>query len=430
MRIVVRSEDARQARLAQAALSKAGIAAMAMPGPYRPAPDGEDITIVADASERIVSAARASIAPPMAVLKGLLHDAPPEAGLNEGADTVSSIALDAAPSLLAAQIEAALRLAVIEEEHARRTATAGALAIAPPKSPGPRPLRALYIGAPSAFYLELERVLGARDGSVAAAFSSFTGFDHLHDDVFDAVILNGVEEPQKALAHCAALRSNTSLMHLPTMLLTALGDDASAATAIQRGACTVAAAGEPFAPSLGWLFEAIRGERRRRGAEHGLRALRDVMGEPRTGLFRLAAFDAHLTRLASDHQASGRPLSLVAVRVAPAFGASAPADDVWRRGFSELASLAVRLLREVDSGAAFGPDVIVLALPCSDLAAARASAERIASVAECTAFAAGDDSAGPLVFERNAVELQPGEGGAGLLARALRQFETASASMA
>lgn len=428
MRIVVRSQDARQARLAQAALSKAGVAAMALPGPYRPAPDGEDITIVADASENIASAARGSDTPPMAVLTALLRAGPPEIGLSES--QISAIALDAAPALLAAQIESALRLAVIEEEHARRMATAAALAIAAPKGPGPRPLRALYIGAPSAFYLELERVLGARAGSVAAAFSSFTGFDHLHDEVFDAVILNGVEEPQRALAHCAALRSNTSLMHLPTMLLTAPGDEASAAAAIQRGACAVAAANEPFAPSIGWLFEAIRGERRRRRAEHGLRALRDVMGEPRTGLFKQAAFDAHLARLAGDHQTSGRPLALVAVRVAPAFGASAPADDVWRRGFSEIASLAVRLLREVDSGAAFGQDVMVLALPCSDLAAARASAERIASVAECTAFAAGDDSAGPLVFERNAVELQPGEGGAGLLARALRQFEGGLASMA
>jgi hypothetical protein len=57
------------------------------------------------------------------------------------------------------------------------------------------------------------------------------------------------------------------------------------------------------------------------------------------------------------------------------------------------------------------------------LESARRSAERIASVAECTAFAVGDDGAGPLVFERSAVELQPGESGAGLLARALRGIE-------
>jgi hypothetical protein len=49
--------------------------------------------------------------------------------------------------------------------------------------------------------------------------------------------------------------------------------------------------------------------------------LRDVMGEARTGLWQRAPFDAHLARLAADHHASGRPMSMVALRVTPAIGA-------------------------------------------------------------------------------------------------------------
>ena len=37
------------------------------------------------------------------------------------------------------------------------------------------------------------------------------------------------------------------------------------------------------------------------------------MGDPRTGLFRRDAFDAHLSRLAVDHHASGRPFGDIAV---------------------------------------------------------------------------------------------------------------------
>jgi hypothetical protein len=80
-------------------------------------------------------------------------------------------------------------------------------------------------------------------------------------------------------------------------------------------------------------------------------------------------------------------------------------------------------MREADSGVTFGHDIIALALPAARLRNAQRTAERIASVAECTAFASGDDGAGPLVFEQSVVELQPGESGSALLARALRAIE-------
>jgi two-component system cell cycle response regulator PopA len=201
------------------------------------------------------------------------------------------------------------------------------------------------------------------------------------------------------------------------------GDRATADAAIARGASAVAEANAPCGPSLGWLFEAVRRERRRRAAEHDIRTLRDRMGDARTGLLKRDAFDAHLARLADEHHVSGRPLALAVLRVLPAHGAREPSEDVWKRGFGEIASLAGRLMRETDSGAALGQDFIAVAAPASALKSARRTAERIASVAECTAFASGEGGAGPLVFEQSAVELQPGESGAGMLARALRALE-------
>jgi two-component system cell cycle response regulator PopA len=114
------------------------------------------------------------------------------------------------------------------------------------------------------------------------------------------------------------------------------------------------------------------------------------------------------------------------LRVLPAHGASQPSEQIWKRGFSEIGSLAGRLMRETDSGAAIGGDLIAVALPATDVAGAKRTAERIASVSECTAFAAGDDGAVPLIFEQSAVELQPGESGPGMLARALRAIEVES----
>lgn len=430
MRIVVRSQDARLARDTQARLASARVEAIALPGPPRAAPDGEDIIIVpalAGAEGAFADAAAyGAEGAPLATIIALPADAPPPQSLAPLPHVLGAVSITGAPHLLNAQITALTRVGILEEERARRLATSSALAITPPVAPEPRKLKALYIGAPSPTFLALERALAQHDGLVAAAFSSFAGFDHLHDEPFDAVVLNGAQDSATALSLCAALRRNASLYHLPTMVVVAPGDHASEASAIERGASAVAASNAPCGASMGWLFEAIRRERRRRAAEHDIRALRDLMGDTRTGLFQRRAFDAHVARLAQDHHTSGRPLSLAVMRVLPAPGSRDPSEQAWKRGFGEISSLAGRLMREADSGAAIGADVIAIALPAARLKAARRTAERIASVAECTAFAAGEGGVGPLVFEQSSVELQPGESGAGMLARALRAIEVES----
>jgi two-component system, cell cycle response regulator PopA len=426
LRIILHGDDVRQAREAQSLLQAAGVEAQALAGPYRVAPDGADIVIFADAAgvERVLGEVNA----PMAALLGAQLASPAPLGLDAPKPFQGIIALDAPPSLLAAQIEAHVRLALARDELARRRQTALALGLDTCFADTPKPLRILYVGGPSALYLILEQELVALNGNVVAAFSSFAGFDHLHDERFDAVVLNGAMNAPTALSLCSALRRNASLYHLPTLVITAPRDTETARAAIERGAsATVEANAEPQA-SLGWLFEAIRRERLRYQTESALRTLRDRMGDPRTGLMQAAPFEAHLARLAADHHASGRPLSIVVLRVLPAHGANEPPEQVWRKGFTEIGSITARLLRETDTGAALGRDVVAIALPGTDCAGAKRTAERIASVAECTAFAAGDNGAAPLIFEQSVVELQPGESGAGLLTRALRAIEIESIS--
>lgn len=432
MRIVVRAQDARLARDAQTLLADARVEASALPGPFREAPDGEDVSIfaaqagdVADVARLAADSLRADHAP-LARLVGLKSTAPPALGLGPAEIFTGAIALDAPPTLLQAQVDAYLRVAIAEEERKRRAATADCLGVTAPQALEPRKLKALYIGAPSTMFLALERVLADQGGLVAAAFSSYTGFDHLHDEAFDAVVLNGAQDAQTAVSLCAALRRNASLYHLPTMVVTKPSDTGTAAAAIARGASAVAESNTSCGASLGWLFEAVRRERRRRAAEHEIRAYRDIMGDARTGLFKREPFEAHLGRLVSDHHMSGRPLSMAVLRVMPAHGAREPEENVWRKGFTEIASLAARLMRDADSGAALGSDLITIALPAARLPAAKRTAERIAAVAECTAFASGEGGAGPLVFEQSAVELQPGESASGMLARALRVLDVES----
>ena len=271
MRIVVRCQEARAAREAQELLAAAGIEALALAGAARPAPNGEDITVfpaMGGEAESAAALAQASDIVAIARLAGLRTGAPPPLGLDHVAPFHGAIALDAPPKLLAAQVAAAIRAAEAHDERARRMLTAVEMNAPRPQPTEARKLRALYIGAPSPVFLSLERTFSQHGGLTAAAFSSFTGFDHLHDEPFDAVVLNGAQDAPTAISLCGALRRNASLYHLPTMMVRAPGDDATAAAAIERGASAVVCTTEPSGASLGWLFEAIRRERSRREAEH------------------------------------------------------------------------------------------------------------------------------------------------------------------
>jgi two-component system cell cycle response regulator PopA len=410
LRIVIRAKDARRARDAQARVAAAGFEAAALSGPYRGAPDGEDLSIYADDWDEVLHR------PGLAQLSAASLEREPNA-INP------VVALDAPAPMLKQQISAAIRLGLAEDELYRRNATAAALGHGPPATKSFGPLSTLYVGAPSAAFLSLEHMLADKGGAVTGALSSQSGFDHLHDETFDGIILNAADKPEAALSLCSTLRRNPVLHDLPTLALVRPGDHATTKAMIARGACAVwDTAAAPHAP-LGWLLEAVRRDRRRRAAEWALRALRDRMGEARTGLWTLHAFTAHLARLADDHYASGRQLGLVAMRVLPAHGALAPRLSFWEKGFAEVSSIAGRLSRETDCACAVRNDAIVVAMPASGLAAARRAAKRIASVAECTAFVSGDLGSCPLILEQSAVELQPGESGRGLMARALRAID-------
>lgn len=433
LRSIIRALDMKAARRAQERLAEAGCEAAAFVGAEAAPPEAEDVLIISGGEGRLMEAAamarnaRARAGRPIALLLAVDAATPPPAGLEAFAPFDGALALDAPPALLARQLAQAVRMGACEEEAARRRATAEAIGAAAPAALDPRRLKALYIGAPHPFFLSLERLIAAHGGLVTAAFSSFTGFDHLHDEAFDAVVLNGVADPQTAVALCAALRRNAALSNLPTLVIAAAQDDATPRQAIERGAVAVASPGADTGAALGWLFDAVRRERRRRAAEHDLLALRDLMGDARTGLFRTDAFEPHIQRLADDHHATGRPLALAALKVLPAHGATPPPEPVWRKGFTEISSLAARLVRDSDCGAAYDGETIVLALPFTGLSGARRVANRVASVAECTAFAAGENGA-PVVFEQSIVELQPGESGAGLVARAVSAFAAESVS--
>lgn len=426
MRVSVRSSDARRARALQDALRDAGVEAMAIVGPtptrghvvediaiLDAAPEARDWAM--DEARRL---ARATPGPGSIVAASAIAAPPPA----ECAAFDGWVQIDAAEGLIDRELRAIRRHSEARMELAQRLRTARALAIQP-KLDAERPAwRALYIGEPSPFYLAQERALTAKGGRLEAAFSSFMGFDFLHDDRFDAVTLNALNDSATALALCGALRRNARLHHLPTALIARRGDKSTIASAVERGAALIAYPDDAPEGTLAWLFEKIERGRHHGVVEAQLAQLRTFCGGASSANVSADFMRAHVERLADAAHARARPLSLVALRLASAPGARLAPAAAWARNVREIAGLAARLVRVNDTTALMSDDVILTALPDARTVEGKRLAERVVGVVECTAFASGEGDCGPVMLERSVVELAPGESGGALLARAIDPF--------
>jgi two-component system cell cycle response regulator PopA len=217
-----------------------------------------------------------------------------------------------------------------------------------------------------------------------------------------------MDDPPAALSLCGAVRRNARLHHIPVLTLVKPDDLDTREAALARGATLIAGEGDDLDASMAWLAADVDRARRRRYALAALAAA----PEPTTPWTRVT-FAAHLQTLADAHHMRGRPLCVGVVRAR----AARPRNDVWTRGFGELADLAARLVRASDSLAALDETTLIFAFPSAQEAGARAALKRVLAVWDCTAFAAGGEGQAALAFTSEAVELLPGESGAGLLAR-------------
>ncbi|MDX2232911.1 MAG: hypothetical protein NW200_00300 [Hyphomonadaceae bacterium] len=430
MRVSIRSSDARRARNLQDVLAAAGVEAVALVGPrqrQRLAP--EDVAILdADPDVRPWALAEAQslaqgVTRPGAIIAATDFGHPPDAhaGAFDG-----WLQRDAPPALIQRELARARRAHIARDELTLRRETSSLCGGSMPPANGAPGWRALFIGEPHPYFLALERALTAERGRLEAAFSSFMGFDFLHDDRFDAVVLNANADAATALSLCGALRRNARLHHLPTLMLSERMETDFAAAAIERGASILVDRQTSFSHATEWLFSMMRRGREDAAVESGLIAIR-AAHTGTASLFTPAFMEAHVETVARAAALTGRPLTLVGLRIALAPGARAPDGPAWKRGVQQVAEICGRLVRTEDCAALMEDDLVIIALPGADSREARKTAARVASVTECTAFAAGDTAAGPITLEQSVVELAVGESGKALMARARSLHDTQGA---
>jgi two-component system, cell cycle response regulator PopA len=349
----------------------------------------------------------------------LIEDVPGQA-VPSGWDMV--FGADAHAQQIALRIENLIRATVAEEEFALRRETlfeAGLEAAQPAEDP--RPLRILSVGQPEPAFLAFNHSLHARKAEVVAAFSSYSAFDFLHDASFDSVVLWGGEDPAEALSVASGMRRNTRLYHTPIFLRLGKNARLDVNDAYMRGVNDLALPATPEGEMAERTLRLARVFRRQASVRQALEDLRthDKM-DTETGLFTRDLFAAHLARLSKASFERNRSLSVCVLKIheTPEI-LRARTRQALDRAMPQIGSMIARLIRAEDTAGRLAPELFALALPATNLFAARQVGERIAAVISCTAFEAGSGKTPFVVeFDIGAAQLMPGESVSDALTRA------------
>tara|TARA_R110002051_G_scaffold67568_3_gene122102 strand:- start:1546 stop:2859 length:1314 start_codon:yes stop_codon:yes gene_type:complete len=338
----------------------------------------------------------------------------------DAADIVMSSPPHAVQAAL--RLEQLVRAAVAEEEMSQRDATfAAGGAPLPVLAVDSSPLRILAAGKPDHRFLALSNALSVHGCEVVAAPTPYTAFDYLHERSFDAAILWGAEDHAPALSIASGMKRNTRLYHIPVVLYLRGSGEIDLNELFNRGFADVAAADTPEEETAERVVALAAGHRRHQAIRRTLEAARGSgLTDPATGLFTPELFASHLARISGGARVRRRPLSVCVLRVAETEAVANAREGGWlARALPQIGAMVSRLIRTEDTAARLSADVFALALPATEVGAARIAAERIAAVIGCTAFDAGTDRSPFVVeFEVGVAEILTDESPASVLDRA------------
>ncbi len=225
----------------------------------------------------------------------------------------SILRMPAHPSQLATRLSSLLRLQTMTQELMLRKRTMAAHFDVPFQTEIAHlpQLRILFVGKPAPQFMAVLHALDETEANLTAAFTSFTAFDFLHSEMFDAVVVSGLNGEEPAHTIASTMRRNSRLFNVPALLLMPNADSAISPSARERGITDIIAADAPLNEISGRVLELARGQRaheyirqsfatlKTKGARHG-----------QSGIFTEKAFNAHLERVTIDSARRNRPISV------------------------------------------------------------------------------------------------------------------------
>ena len=286
------------------------------------------------------------------------------------------------------------------------------------------PIKVLVVGEPNPEFLPVHNLLTRRGVEVVAAFSSYSAFDFLHEAAFDAVLLFGGKHPQEALSIASGMRRNSRLYHLPCLLWLNAERGPERAEIHQKGVTDLLMKGADPDEAVMRLLVLARAHKKQTAVRQALeQAKSSVLMDARTGLFTRDLFAAHLVRLADAARERHRPMCFCVIKIMDQPEAIRARDKGWLdNALPQIGGMISRLVRSEDTAARLGPEIFALALPATEIQAARQVADRIAAVIGCTAFESEiGEKPFVLEFDLGVSQLHPDEPPGAALERAAQE---------
>lgn len=309
-------------------------------------------------------------------------------------------------SQIANRVNAMIRLGVMDGEISRRLETLKESFDQTPNigsmSPD-RKFRVLFIGKASPSFMIIINALQDKGVDVTAAFTSFSAFDYLHGDPFDAVVMNALEQSEPAFSITEAMRRNSKLYHTPTLFLVNAHTFTDYAAAYERGARDIIDRDADSDEISGRILELANYHRIHEQMKSDFLALAvDAAGDPSGTAYSQDFMRAHLPRVFEDAAKSNLPVTLIGLKLT-----SQSVVDVSRQAirsaYAQSGQLINNLVRMQDVVCRWDEDKFVLAFFDTLAPEAKIILLRIKALLDCTVYGSGGKEGAPLAVSAQTV---------------------------
>lgn len=315
-------------------------------------------------------------------------------------------------SQIANRVNAMIRLGVMDGEITRRLETLHESFSQKPNigdlSPN-RKFRVLFIGKASPSFMVIINALQDKGVEVTAAFTSFSAFDYLHGDPFDAVVMNALDQSEPAFSISEAMRRNSKLYHTPTLFLVNGQTFEDYDAAYQCGARDIIDRDADFEEISGRILELANYHRIHEQMKTDFLNLAvDAAGDKSGTAYSQDFMRAHLPRIFRDAAKLNLPVTLIGLKLRPASVDNVTIGAI-DSAYAQTAELINNLVRMQDVVCRWDEDKFVLAFFDTDSSEAEIILSRIKALLDCTIYDNGHSKGDPLGISAQTVisEIQP-----------------------
>ncbi len=281
-----------------------------------------------------------------------------------------------------------IRLAEMEQEIGHRLQTLSenfdiSPSLNPPKTQDR--FKILFIGKASPEFMVVINALQNENVNVVAAFTSFTAFDYLYEQVFDAVVMNGLQSTETAFSITQTMRKNARLYHVPALLLTDSTVFKDHDAAYQAGVSDIIDTKAELKDISSRILEQANFHSMHKDLKKEFGAIGgDACIDASTGLFNRSFFDAHLTRILNIYTNLSLPVSLCLIRVKSSAGNLSP-ENLEIAG-KQIGNMIKNLVRLHDVTARLDSNLFAIAFSGQTPQQLKPVSERISSILKCAAI--------------------------------------------